>query len=136
MSPHVLEVSVNDTVRAAITTMMKHRINQIPIFQLNPRKYEGVITIDSIRRLFLSGRNVDEILSMKLGELREKSGKNAQGILENPTPFRPDDDLVHIWQYLEGHYYAVVQNEDGLVVGMITRRSCLEPFSKLLNEVY
>jgi predicted transcriptional regulator len=125
ISKEVQMLSPRETVSMAINRMIRNEINQLPVGDEN--SCIGVFSVDTVRRIF--GRNLP---LLKAAQMSMKELKEQKLLDPKPSTFSPEEKISAIWEYLNLHYYALIE-EDNKLKGVITRRSCLKVFEPLLN---
>ncbi|MCS7113678.1 MAG: CBS domain-containing protein [Nitrososphaerota archaeon] len=122
MNPNVISVRYDETVRDAVDLMRTYDISQLPV-EREGRMVGGIHEASLIRMLVFE-KNPREFFEQKVFKVMEK-----------PFPtVSPDTLLEEVMLILSRGEPAVIVEEDGRMVGIITKIDVISSFLKDMGE--
>lgn len=122
MNPNVISIRYDETVRDAVDLMKTYDISQLPVER--DGKMIGSIHEASLIRMLVFERNPREFFEQKVFKVMEK-----------PFPtVSPDTLLEEVMLILSRGEPAVIVEEDGRMVGIITKIDVISSFLKDMGE--
>ncbi|GHH98956.1 hypothetical protein AM1BK_24990 [Neobacillus kokaensis] len=118
MTPSPFCVLEGETIRETVEKLEKLRVDCLPMIDRNSR-FIGMITSRKLLRGFLYGMKEDELASSIL--------------LQDSVRVRPTDSILDVYSLPFDHLPVI--DDNGRLVGVLTRRDILDGFSKYIHQL-